>query len=47
VLASAVRDALGVTGSIARLPLTPARVRALAEVAGSTGHGPSMSADLA
>ena len=47
VLASAVRDALGVTGSIARLPLTPARVRALAEVAGSTGHGPSMSADQA
>jgi aerobic carbon-monoxide dehydrogenase large subunit len=30
VLASAVRDALGLPGTVARLPLTPARVQALA-----------------
>jgi aerobic carbon-monoxide dehydrogenase large subunit len=30
-VASAVRDALGLTGGVARLPLTPQRVRALAE----------------
>ena len=30
-VASAVRDALGLTGSVARLPLTPSRVRGLAE----------------
>jgi hypothetical protein len=29
VLASAVRDALGLTGSVGRLPLTPARVLTL------------------
>jgi aerobic carbon-monoxide dehydrogenase large subunit len=34
-VASAVRDALGLTGGVARLPLTPERVRALAE----TGPG--------
>jgi carbon-monoxide dehydrogenase large subunit/6-hydroxypseudooxynicotine dehydrogenase subunit gamma len=30
-VASAVRDALGLTGGVARLPLTPPRVRGLAE----------------
>jgi len=30
-VASAVRDALGLAGSVARLPLTPPRVRGLAE----------------
>jgi hypothetical protein len=30
-IASAVRDALGLPGSVGRLPLTPARVRALAQ----------------
>jgi hypothetical protein len=30
VLASAVRDALGLAGSVGRLPLTPARVQELA-----------------
>jgi carbon-monoxide dehydrogenase large subunit/6-hydroxypseudooxynicotine dehydrogenase subunit gamma len=51
VVASAVRDALGLAGSVGRLPLTPARVAALAErdaAAGiaaqhhipSTGGGP-------
>jgi carbon-monoxide dehydrogenase large subunit/6-hydroxypseudooxynicotine dehydrogenase subunit gamma len=30
-VASAVRDALGLAGSVARLPLTPPRVRRLAE----------------
>jgi carbon-monoxide dehydrogenase large subunit len=32
VLASAVRDALGVTGSVGELPLTPMRVKTLAEL---------------
>jgi carbon-monoxide dehydrogenase large subunit/6-hydroxypseudooxynicotine dehydrogenase subunit gamma len=36
VLASAVRDALGLAGSVGRLPLTPARVQ---ELAGSNGGG--------
>jgi hypothetical protein len=36
VLASAVRDALGLAGSVGRLPLTAARVQALA-AAGGTG----------
>ena len=35
-VASAVRDALGLAGSVGRLPLTPARVRALT---GSSLHG--------
>jgi carbon-monoxide dehydrogenase large subunit len=30
-VASAVRDALGVAGSVGRLPLTPARVQALTQ----------------
>jgi hypothetical protein len=30
-VASAVRDALGLAGSVVRLPLTPPRVRGLAE----------------
>jgi carbon-monoxide dehydrogenase large subunit/6-hydroxypseudooxynicotine dehydrogenase subunit gamma len=30
-VASAVRDALGLAGSVGRLPLTPPRVRRLAE----------------
>ena len=30
-VANAVRDALGLAGSVGRLPLTPARVRALAD----------------
>ena len=34
VLASAVRDALGLAGSVGRLPLTPARVSGLVEVSG-------------
>jgi aerobic carbon-monoxide dehydrogenase large subunit len=37
-IACAVRDALGLSGSVGRLPLTPARVRGLAELAG-TGRG--------
>jgi aerobic carbon-monoxide dehydrogenase large subunit len=34
-IACAVRDALGLAGSVGRLPLTPARVRGLAELAGT------------
>jgi hypothetical protein len=30
-VANAVRDALGLAGGVGRLPLTPARVRALAD----------------
>ncbi|MGN6795288.1 MAG: xanthine dehydrogenase family protein molybdopterin-binding subunit, partial [Streptosporangiaceae bacterium] len=37
-IAGAVRDALGLPGSVGRLPLTPHRVRGLAELAG-TGRG--------
>jgi aerobic carbon-monoxide dehydrogenase large subunit len=33
-VANAVRDALGLAGGIGQLPLTPARVRRLAEQAG-------------
>jgi carbon-monoxide dehydrogenase large subunit/6-hydroxypseudooxynicotine dehydrogenase subunit gamma len=40
VLASAVRDALGLAGSVGRLPLTPARVHALA----APGHAVTGSA---
>ena len=36
-VASAVRDALGLAGSVGRLPLTPPRVRRLAEA--GAGHG--------
>jgi aerobic carbon-monoxide dehydrogenase large subunit len=36
-VANAVRDALGLPGSVGQLPLTPARVRALAAVAQATG----------
>jgi hypothetical protein len=39
-VASAVRDALGLAGSIGRLPLTPARVAALAEPDAVAGLGP-------
>jgi carbon-monoxide dehydrogenase large subunit/6-hydroxypseudooxynicotine dehydrogenase subunit gamma len=35
-VANAVRDALGLTGSVGQLPLTPARVCALAEAIGGT-----------
>jgi carbon-monoxide dehydrogenase large subunit/6-hydroxypseudooxynicotine dehydrogenase subunit gamma len=35
-IASAVRDALGLAGSVGRLPLTPARVRALAQSPAAT-----------
>jgi carbon-monoxide dehydrogenase large subunit/6-hydroxypseudooxynicotine dehydrogenase subunit gamma len=34
-VANAVRDALGLRGGVGELPLTPARVRRLAERAGS------------
>jgi carbon-monoxide dehydrogenase large subunit len=37
-VASAVRDALGLTGSVGRLPLTPARVAALAGPDAGAGH---------
>jgi carbon-monoxide dehydrogenase large subunit/6-hydroxypseudooxynicotine dehydrogenase subunit gamma len=36
-VASAVRDALGLAGSVGRLPLTPARVAALADPDGAAG----------
>jgi len=36
-VASAVRDALGLAGSVGRLPLTPARVAALAEPDAAAG----------
>jgi hypothetical protein len=39
-VASAVRDALGLTGSIGRLPLTPARVAALAEAGAVASMSP-------
>jgi aerobic carbon-monoxide dehydrogenase large subunit len=39
-VASAVRDALGLTGSVGRLPLTPARVAALAEADAAAGMSP-------
>jgi carbon-monoxide dehydrogenase large subunit len=39
VLASAVRDALGLPGSVGRLPLTPPRVQALAAASGGDGSG--------
>jgi carbon-monoxide dehydrogenase large subunit/6-hydroxypseudooxynicotine dehydrogenase subunit gamma len=39
-VASAVRDALGLPGSVGRLPLTPARVTALAEPGAVAGPGP-------
>ena len=37
-VANAVRDALGLAGGVGQLPLTPARVRRLAEQAGHAGH---------
>jgi carbon-monoxide dehydrogenase large subunit len=48
VVASAVRDALGLPGSVGRLPLTPARVRSLAQstarsAARSTAQSPAQS----
>ena len=39
-VASAVRDALGLAGSVARLPLTPARVAALADPDAAAGMSP-------
>ena len=36
-VANAVRDALGLPGGVGQLPLTPARVCALAALAQSTG----------
>jgi len=39
-VASAVRDALGLAGSVARLPLTPARVAALADPDAAAGKSP-------
>ena len=39
VLASAVRDALGLAGSVGRLPLTPARVQELATAEAADDHG--------
>jgi carbon-monoxide dehydrogenase large subunit/6-hydroxypseudooxynicotine dehydrogenase subunit gamma len=38
-LASAVRDALGGSQDVSALPLTPARVRAMAEAAPPAHHG--------
>jgi carbon-monoxide dehydrogenase large subunit/6-hydroxypseudooxynicotine dehydrogenase subunit gamma len=38
-VANAVRDALGLAGGVGQLPLTPARVRRLAEQAGLAGDG--------
>jgi CO/xanthine dehydrogenase Mo-binding subunit len=51
-VANAVRDALGLAGGVARLPLTPSRVRALAEAARggpgpAPGTGPGEEAGLA
>ncbi len=37
-VANAVRDALGLAGGVGQLPLTPARVRRLADQAGLAGH---------
>jgi len=49
-VASAVRDALGLAGTVGRLPLTPARVAALAEATmtpqAGQPHGPSTGGDL-
>jgi carbon-monoxide dehydrogenase large subunit/6-hydroxypseudooxynicotine dehydrogenase subunit gamma len=39
-IASAVRDALGLPGSVGRLPLTPARVRALVQFPANAGGNP-------
>ena len=39
-VASAVRDALGLTGGVERLPLTPPRVRRLAETCPRRKPGP-------
>jgi aerobic carbon-monoxide dehydrogenase large subunit len=46
-VASAVRDALGLTGSVGRLPLTPPRVRHLAEAGpgSAAGTGPGSAAE--
>ena len=41
-VASAVRDALGVPGSVGRLPLTPSRVRALAQSRPMTADDPKV-----
>jgi aerobic carbon-monoxide dehydrogenase large subunit len=41
-VASAVRDALGVPGSVGRLPLTPPRVRALAQSRPVTADDPKV-----
>ena len=38
-VANAVRDALGLAGGVGQLPLTPARVRRLAERAGAGRRG--------
>ncbi len=42
-VASAIRDALGLDGSVGQLPLTPARVSTLAERPSQQGAGPNMS----
>jgi carbon-monoxide dehydrogenase large subunit len=45
-IACAVRDALGLTGGVGALPLTPARVTALADQAGLAGRtGPTVSGE--
>jgi CO/xanthine dehydrogenase Mo-binding subunit len=41
-VASALRDALGVPGSVGRLPLTPSRVRALAQSRPMTADDPKV-----
>jgi CO/xanthine dehydrogenase Mo-binding subunit len=38
-VANAVRDALGLAGGVGQLPLTPARVCALAQAAGARAPG--------
>ena len=46
-VANAVRDALGLTGSVGQLPLTPARVCALAPAAGGPATGDPATGDPA
>ena len=45
-VASAVRDALGVAGSVGRLPLTPARVQALTQSPGQTTSAGGITCNL-
>ena len=45
-VASAVRDALGVAGSVGRLPLTPARVQALTQSPGETTNAGGITCNL-